>query len=175
MGVTSITFPNANKDKLFLDLKNNYGSIFLKNSLWFDGVPVISYYEKTYFELVTESLGAIDGDDSFHITEKTLKPIMMRHPFIMLSTKHYLKNLRGLGFKTFGDFIDESYDDCDTVQERVDIISKNLERLDMAESKKFYENSQSIREHNQKHLLYLYGRYHFDLWKKLNEFFANFE
>lgn len=172
--ITSITFPNANKDKLFLDLKNNYGSIFLKNSLWFDGVPVISYYEKTYFELVTESLGAIDGDDSFHITEKTLKPIMMRHPFIMLSTKHYLKNLRGLGFKTFGDFIDESYDDCDTVQERVDIISKNLERLDMTNSKKFYEDSKEICQHNQNHLMYLVGRYKFDLWNKWNNFFKNF-
>ena len=162
-------------DRNYADVKSLFPKEIIES--WHHGElsPVPSYYEKTYFELVCETLGGTDHDDTFFFTEKTIKTIAMGHPFIVLSTKHYLKNLKELGFQTFGDFIDESYDDCDTVQERVDIISKNLERLDMAESKKFYENSQSIREHNQKHLLYLYGRYHFDLWKKLDEFFANFE
>jgi hypothetical protein len=161
------------KDLLSADLELEYGKIHLSQGTWKDSLPVISLYEKTYFELVTETAGALDGDDSFYITEKTLKPIMMGHPFIMLSTKHFLKNLRGLGFKTFGDFIDESYDECDTVVERVEIISKNLERLDMDASKEFYEGTKEIQNHNQRHLMHLHGRYRFDLWHKFNNFFIN--
>ena len=33
------------------------------------------------------------------------------HPFVMVSKKGTLKYLRDIGFKTFGDFWDESYDD----------------------------------------------------------------
>ena len=162
-------------DLFFSDLAFNYGKKHLSQAIWTDSAPKIYLYEKTYFELVAETFGAIDGDDSFYITEKTLKPIMMGHPFIMLSTKHFLKNLRKLGFKTFADFIDESYDECDTVADRVEIISKNLERLDMDTSKQLYEGTKEIREHNQRHLLYLHGRYRFDIWEKWTNFFENFE
>ena len=159
----------------FKDLDAEYGKIFLDGLTWKDGLPVISYYENTCFELVTETIGDIDGDDSFYFTEKTIKPIAMGHPFIMLSTKHFLKNLRGLGFKTFGDFIDESYDECDNVNDRVEIISKNLERLDITESKKFYNDTRNICEYNQNHLMYLQGRYKFDLWKNLDELFKKYQ
>ena len=164
-----------NDPQFFKDLESEYGKIFLDQATWKDGIPVISYYENTCFELVTECFGAIDGDDSFYFTEKTMKPIAMGHPFIMLSTKHFLKNLRGLGFKTFGDFIDESYDDCDNVNDRVEIISKNLERLNITESKKFYNDTRAICEYNQNHLMYLHGRYKFDLWKNLDELFKKYQ
>ena len=98
----------------------------------------------------------------------------MGHPFMVLSTKHFLKNLKELGFKTFGDFIDESYDNCDDAGDRIDIISRNLERLDMTESKKFYNDTRSICEHNQNHLMYLQGRYKFDLWKNLDELYKKY-
>ena len=164
--------------QFFKDLESEYGKIFLDQATWKDGIPVISYYENTCFELVTETLGGgitADDDDAFYLTEKTLKPIAMGHPFIMLSTKHFLKNLRGLGFKTFGDFIDESYDECDNVNDRVEIISKELERLNITESKKFYNDTRAICEYNQNHLMYLYGRYKFDLWKNLDRLFKKYQ
>ena len=161
----------------FKDLESEYGKIFLDQTSWKSSIPVISYYENTCFELVTETLGGgvtDDGDDSFFLTEKTIKPIAMGHPFIILSTKHFLKNLRRLGFKTFGDFIDESYDECDNVNDRVEIISKELERLNITESKKFYNDTRAICEYNQNHLMYLHGRYKFDLWKNLDELFKKY-
>ena len=171
-----VNFNSSDKGiNIFSDLETEYGKIHLRDITWPDSIPVVSYYEKTYFELVCETMGAIDGDDTFFLTEKTLKPIAVGHPFIILSTKHFLRNLRGLGFKTFGDFIDESYDDCDKVEDKVEIISKNLERLDMDASKKFYEDARAIREHNQNHLMYLHGRYKFDLWNKWNIFFKDFK
>ena len=175
MKVDDKMLDKLNDPLFFKDLESEYGKIFLDRAglkdTFNNSLPVISYYENTCFELVMETLGEVDGDDSFYLTQKTLKPIAMGHPFMVLSTKHFLKNLKGLGFKTFGDFIDESYDKCDNASDRVDIISKNLERLDMTESKKFYNDTRSICEHNQNHLMYLQGRYTFDLWKNLDELF----
>ena len=162
----------ADGSNILSDMEAEYGNIYLKQKIVFPtSYPVPSYYEKTYFELVCETMGAIRGDDTFYFSEKSFKTIAMGHPFIILSTKHFLRNLRELGFKTFGDFIDESYDECDSIEDKVEIISKNLERLDMDKSRKFYEDSRAIREHNQNHLMYLYGRYKFDLWNKWNNFF----
>ena len=74
----------------------------------------------------------------------------------------------------WGDFIDESYDECDNAGDRIDIISRNLERLDITESKKFYNDTRFICEHNQNHLMNLQGRYKFDLWKNLDELFKKY-
>ncbi len=177
-GIISNRGSACHDPQFFKDLESEYGKIFLDQATWKDGIPVISYYENTCFELVTETLGGgvtDDGDDSFYLTEKTIKPIAMGHPFIILSTKHFLKNLRGLGFKTFGDFVDESYDECDNVNDRVEIISKELERLNITESKKFYNDTRAICEYNQNHLMYLHGRYKFDLWKNLDRLFKKYQ
>lgn len=76
-------------------------------------------YENTYFSLVTETIFFTDRKDGMaahmipgiFITEKTYKPISMKHPFIILSVPFFLKKLRELGFKTFHPFINESYDE----------------------------------------------------------------
>ena len=47
------------------------------------------------------------------ISEKTWKPIMVGHPFIMVGNKNNLKFLKDLGYKTFDKWIDESYDDIE--------------------------------------------------------------
>lgn len=48
-----------------------------------------------------------------HLTEKAFKPIVMQQPFIIQSCKGSLEYLRRYGFKTFGEFWDESYDQAD--------------------------------------------------------------
>jgi hypothetical protein len=44
------------------------------------------------------------------LTEKTFKPIREMHPFINVGVPGSLRVIRDLGFKTFHDFWDESYD-----------------------------------------------------------------
>ena len=53
------------------------------------------------------------------MSEKILKPLLNLHPFIVMSTPHTLKKITELGFKTFGRFIDESYDDEENPQKRL--------------------------------------------------------
>ena len=66
--------------------------------------------------------------DFIHVTEKTWKAINFLQPFIVLATPGHLAYLRSIGFKTFGDFWDESYDDiedhCVRLSAVIDVITK---------------------------------------------------
>jgi len=56
------------------------------------------------------------GDSPTHITEKTIKPIYLKRPFVIYGTKMHLNQLQNFGFTTFDDLIGE-YDctDIDSV------------------------------------------------------------
>jgi hypothetical protein len=51
---------------------------------------------------------------SIHMTEKTWKAIYLGVPFVIYSpSKHYLRTLRNMGFKTFNSVINEDYDEME--------------------------------------------------------------
>lgn len=161
--------PEDNMAK-FKDLKKDYGPIHYENIDWPGGSIPIQYYNQTYLELTTETLGHIDNDDSFFLTEKTLKPIMMKHPSMILAPMHHLKRVRELGFKTYDDHLDESYDDLPMLDDRIDCIMKNLETIDF---KKLYQETEFLRQFNFDRLLYLYGSYKNIFWRNFNIFWQN--
>jgi hypothetical protein len=68
----------------------------------------MNVYNQTAYSVVAETCWQ---NDFAFFTEKTVKPIIAQRLFVMFAGKGYLANLRRLGFKTFGDVIDESYDD----------------------------------------------------------------
>jgi len=63
--------------------------------------------------LVTETfyLNHWNYDSEMFITEKTIKAILSKQIFIIVGPRHFLKYLRSMGIQTFGNVIDESYDD----------------------------------------------------------------
>ncbi len=78
-------------------------------------------YQRCGIEIVLETLY---DDDRQHLTEKSLRPIACGHPFIIVGTPGSLKYLHSYGFQTFGQFIDESYDQIvDPVQRLTAIIN----------------------------------------------------
>ena len=90
-----------------------------------------------------------------HITEKTIKPIHMLHPFIIVGPYKTLEVLRDYGFKTFSPFIDESYDECKDADKRMKLIKKEILRLtsmDMEKLDRWYWSMFEILNHNFKHL-----------------------
>ena len=90
-----------------------------------------------------------------HLTEKVWKPISTFQPFILISTKNNLKKLREWGFRTFGDFIDESYYELDTYEERIKIINKEIIRLcgmSRKELDDWYWSMEDILVHNSENL-----------------------
>lgn len=99
----------------------------------------IRYYEESFYSVVTETLYFKEIEDpiafnkpysnSITFTEKTFKPIAMRHPFILVGPAHMLKYLRAKGYKTFHPLIDESYDDEEDDIKRLDMIINEIKRM----------------------------------------------
>ena len=160
------------------DLKRSFSEIVTKGNSWDDGIPPLHYYNQTNLEIVTETFGGHHGpghhgrDDTFYITEKTTKPIAMKHPFMVLSSFHFLKNLRELGFRTFGDHLDESYDLEQDMRKRAGIITDNLLML-KGSSRKLYDDTKEIRDHNLLNLQHQAGMYKTKLWNRMDEFMKN--
>jgi hypothetical protein len=96
-------------------------------------------YEKTFLSVVSETL--VDEDTLF-ITEKTWKPIMVGHPFMILGNQGTLKYLKSIGYKTFSSWINEEYDDISDSAIRSVKIVEELEKL----SKKSVEELVEIRK-----------------------------
>jgi hypothetical protein len=113
-------------------------------------VVPISIYNQTAFSLVTET--NFSKDFVFH-TEKIIKPILARRLFIAFAGHHYLKNLHRLGFKTFSDIVDESYDDEPDYQLRGKMVCEQISYLLQQDQRSILDSIQTITEHNYQVLM----------------------
>ena len=100
---------------------------------------VVEDYRKTFISIINETL--VENDTLF-ITEKTWKPIIMGHPFVIYGNTGTLKYLKDLGYKTFDKWVDESYDMEEDSVVRGKLIVKEIEKI----SKYSIEELKSIRE-----------------------------
>jgi len=168
----SISSFKPKNDRIYDDLVIDYSDYFIKSHRWKDSLPMISYYDRTNFELVAETYAIENFDDTFTLTEKTIKPITMLHPFMVFGSHNHLKNMRSMGFRTFGEHIDESYDSEPDVEKRADLIIENLKIL-KGSSDRFYKDTKDIREHNLLVLQHGIGEWKTKLWTRFDEFFKN--
>lgn len=132
---------------------------------WHDGHPSTDLYNNSYFEIVPETF----YQNTYFVTEKTVKPISCKLPFLILSTPGYLEFLKSKGYNTFGSIIDESYDKETDLQKRIGLITDQVEYIVSNGSEKFYKQSQAIREHNYSNLAKIAGSW----WSVMDEFFYN--
>ena len=66
----------------------------------------------------------MDSSNGLGISEKPFKPILHNQPFIIAGPHLHLKHLRDLGYKTFSNFIDESYDCIPDTTKRLQAVTK---------------------------------------------------
>lgn len=117
------------------------------------------YHSDSYFSLVTETLfykNHFEAGDSIFLTEKTFRPIIHKHPFILAAPAHSLDYLKQIGYMTFSPFIDESYDNIEDDDLRFDAIWKEVERLcafSPTEWQEWQHNIVNIVNHNYNTLL----------------------
>jgi len=133
---TAIQDPGFIKYKLF---NNDWGEIYLNSKPYTD----------SYFSLVTETV--FDYPYSFR-TEKIWKPIAIGHPFIVVSNQGYYKDLQQLGFKTFGNLIDESFDQISNNPDRLERIAQVVEDLCQQDLASFVKECYNVCKYNQQHL-----------------------
>lgn len=78
-------------------------------------------YHSSLFDVVLETLF---DDERLHLTEKTLRPIACGVPFLLCGTHGSLEYLRSYGFQTFGDVIDEGYDNIRDPGQRLAAVAQ---------------------------------------------------
>jgi len=70
-----------------------------------------TFWKKVYSEVSVEIVcETVVSSDTFFITEKILRPIAYGRMFLVIGPNDFEKNLKSLGFDTFDDVIDKSYD-----------------------------------------------------------------
>jgi hypothetical protein len=103
---------------------------------------------KSFVFLVTETCFF---QTKTHLTEKIFKPIVLRMPFVLAGCAHNLEYLRSYGFRTFGEYWDESYDSIEDPVERINAITqviKTISSLSLEQQKNMLLDMQPILEHN---------------------------
>lgn len=108
----------------------------------------ISALMESFLHVVTETCF---WDKRTHLTEKIFKPIVAKQPFVLLGCANNLTYLKSYGFKTFNNWWDESYDQCenpiDRLQQVVAII-KEICSMDYNELQSMLQGMKYILDHN---------------------------
>ena len=78
--------------------------------------PAIDKFTSTYLHIVSETF--VTPNEGVCLSEKVFKPIWYMQPFVVFGTPFTLKALQDLGYKTFDNWIDESYDALTDTTER---------------------------------------------------------
>ena len=117
------------------------------DDVWISISRLIPYdiYNSTYYSIVAETM---DRGNWSLFSEKITKPILARRLFLVSSSQYYLRNLKGLGFQTFADIIDESYDQEPDDQKRVGLMLDQMRFLSAQDPKKIMNKIESITEYN---------------------------
>jgi hypothetical protein len=144
----NITNPNRNRylDEDYVDLPVK----LLEGDTWHNKMRKfeLNYFLQAGFIINNETVYHGHGPS---YSEKLVKAIGCCRPFIEVSAPHTLRDLHELGFQTFPDIIDESYDSIEDPYDRMDAIQeqiKKIHKLSLTEikdyiihnEKKFYSN-----------------------------------
>lgn len=110
------------------------------------------YYQNSLVSIVTET-----NFDALEVTltEKSFKPSKEKHPFIIVGAAGTLKAIRDMGYKTFGEFWDESYDTCLDPKERLTRIINTCNHIASWDDEKirdFRRRVKPILDHNYERL-----------------------
>jgi hypothetical protein len=111
------------------------------------------YYNDVFCDIVAETRFA---QPTANISEKTLRPMFYKKPFILVGPPHSLAYMRELGYRTFDQWFDESYDRIEDHEERffkiIELINTIYDKP-IHELQQMYVEMTEVLEHNRNHLL----------------------
>ena len=99
-----------------------------------DSLKIAKQYTESFLDVVAEST-----PDKMFLTEKTAKPILFKMPFIVVGTKGFHQKLVDLGFELYDEIIDYSFDNCDSLEDRVEAVVKNVQHIVEQDAQSLYE------------------------------------
>jgi len=130
---------------------------------------VSKYQYKSFCNIVTESQY---NSRMIHITEKIDKCFSSLQPFILVAGPYYIKSLHELGFKTFSDWWDESYDLEENYEKRIIKINNIIEEVSnfsLQDCQQIYKEMNYVLNHNYelcKKISYD-TKIHLEYWKSI--------
>jgi hypothetical protein len=105
-------------------------------------------YKHTKYSIVAETR----YEKVFFLTEKTTKPLFAKRLFIIFSSCGFLQHLRAMGFKTFNNVIDESYDSESNPVKRFEMAFSQVEYLSSLGYNDVLNKITPVLEHNHNRL-----------------------
>lgn len=121
-------------------------------------------YQSAYINIVNETDTWYDPNYLF-ITEKTYNCFNSRTPFLMVGQPFTLKHLNDIGFKTFSEYWDESYDEELNTTKRASMVCDLMDKIELNYLDMF-KDMQDILDHNYNHL----RTFNYSLHSKLSTF-----
>ena len=129
---------------------------FFKFPPGIDGCSIENSLEKWYDRcFCTIAIETFVSQPMSVISEKILIPMKCRRPFVAVGGPSTLKYLKKLGFKTFDQWWDESYDQEQDHEKRILKIFQVIDYIDsfdIQQLKEMYLEMQDVLEHNYHHL-----------------------
>lgn len=110
-------------------------------------------YFNSFCIIVTESRYA---QPTANYSEKVLEAIRHRRPFVLVAPPYTLKYLKSKGFKTFGLFWDETYDNIENHEDRMLKIFKVIDFINsksLDDINEIYKKMEPILKHNYRNLV----------------------
>lgn len=132
---------------LILDVTESTGNISANF-----GHREFDLWKSGFWHIVTETVFYYD---KLHLTEKIFKPIVAQRPFMLAAAPGNLAYLKSYGFRTFDQWIDESYDTIQDPDLRLQAIVDQTSRLcDMSDSElqQMHQEMQPVLEYNFNHM-----------------------
>lgn len=106
-------------------------------------------YSKCFLDIVSETTFMYPYP---FISEKTIRPILLKTPFLIFGGPKTLQCLHNAGFKTFDNFWNESYDQVDNHWERFNKICElveSLSKMSLTDLEIMYNEMKPILNHNK--------------------------
>jgi hypothetical protein len=131
----------------------------------------VTIFNDSEFSLVVETSVF---NKNFHPTEKTIRNFLLKKPFLVFSSQYFVQYLHELGFRTFGEVINESYDGIECPKKRCDAILSEVERIcnnDLIKINSVY--FAEVCEYNYHQMSKLQPYYTKMLEKAIGKFFIN--
>lgn len=153
------SFPNlrdlfeTNKEKLTqLEFSVDEHDLNLDPEWYYPQSNII--HDDSYFSVVSET--NFNHNESRYLTEKIFKPVMFKHPIVLISPPHSLDFFKEKGYQSFHPFIDESYDMEEDDEKRLLMVldeTKRLCNLNDSEVEEFVHATREICDFNYKVLM----------------------
>lgn len=111
------------------------------------------------------------SDNKVFLSEKTARAIVLKNPFVIFGDRYTLTELKRLGFKTFSEVWDESYDTLETAVERIDAAVGLLKNIKQSiKWRNHYSDAiEDIVKHNRKWYFTNYKQKQIDIARKIFE------